>query len=134
LEMVGYFDDRRGSQTYPRGLAWAYPSRGNFIAMVSNLRSWRLLRRVSGPFRRFQTIPFSSAVLPSFIGGIDRSDHVNFWNAGIPAIMVSDTAFFRNPHYHLPSDRMLRLNFSRMVDLTLSVATALENLAAANSK
>jgi hypothetical protein len=128
LEMVGYFDDRKGSQRYPRGLQMFYPSRGNFVALVSNVRSWPLLRALRAPMQDMKTLPISAAVLPSFFGGIDRSDHANFWNAGIPAVMVSDTAFYRNPHYHLPSDAARNLDYRRMAELTKSLETSLRIL------
>jgi Zn-dependent M28 family amino/carboxypeptidase len=132
LEMVGYYDDKKGSQRYPAGLNVLYPSRGNFVALVSNVRSWPLLRALRGPLNEFKTLPVSAAVLPSFIGGIDRSDHVNFWNAGIPAVMISDTAFYRNPHYHLPSDTGRRLDYHRMAQLTRGLDVAIQALASTN--
>jgi hypothetical protein len=125
LEMVGYYDSRPKSQRYPRVLQPFYPSRGDFVALVSNITSRHLMRHVQRPLRQAGGLSFSAAVLPGFIGGVDRSDHVNFWNAEIPALMVSDTAFYRNPNYHRAGDRAATLDFSRMATLTQTLAEAI---------
>jgi hypothetical protein len=128
LEMLGFYSDRKGSQSYPPVVRWFYPSKGNFVALVSNVPSRHLLSALRRPLRRLSTMSFSSAILPSFIGGIDRSDHMNFWEAGIPALMVTDTAFYRNPHYHQRTDHPATLNYTQMAVLTEALSNAVASL------
>src|SRR5436190_14041311 len=128
LEMVGYYDVRPGSQRYPPVLQPFFPSRGDFIALVSNFQSRRLMRQMQRPLRQAGGLSFSQAVLPAFLGGVDRSDHMNFWEAEIPAILVSDTAFYRNPNYHRAGDRAATLDYSRMATLTQTLAEALSSI------
>jgi hypothetical protein len=125
LEMLGYYDERPSSQKYPLGVSLFYPSKGNFVGLVSNLSSRSLLQALRRGLRPLGPLTFSSAVLPSFVGGIDRSDHTNFWQAGIPAVMVTDTAFYRNPHYHRATDTADTLNYAQMALLTQSLSESL---------
>ena len=118
LEMLGYRDARPGSQRYPPGLRYFYPDRGDFIALIGNLQTlpvmWRLARKIrkSVPCE-FLPVPWRGRILPD----TRRSDHASFWDLGYPAIMVTDTANMRNPHYHRASDRIetLDLDFLTMV-------------------
>jgi len=132
LEMVGYTCER---QHYPLVLRWAgYPERGDFVGIVGDRRSRPLVKGLLASIRRFGRLPVESLVVP-FRGWIlpatRLSDHAAFWDAGIPAVMVTDTAFFRNPHYHLPSDTMETLDFAFMADLTAALEAALQDLASA---
>jgi Zn-dependent M28 family amino/carboxypeptidase len=129
LEMVGYTSPR---QHYPLVLRWAgYPDHGRFIALVGNWRSRRLARQVFQGFTRNPGLPVARLVVP-FDGWVlpatRLSDHASFWDAGWPALMVTDTAFFRNPHYHLPSDRIETLDFGFMAELVESLELAIEVL------
>ena len=114
LETIGYFDDRRGSQQYPPPLAALYPDTGNFIGFASNVGSRALLSRCIKAFRAATPFPAESAAMPEAIPGIGWSDQWSFWQFGWSAIMVTDTAPFRNPHYHRPSDRPATLDFERL--------------------
>jgi len=130
LEMVGYTSPR---QDYPFVLRWAgYPSQGDFIGIVGNWRSRRIAHAVLKGFRRNKDLPVESLLVP-FNGHIlpetRLSDHASFWDAGLPALMVTDTAFFRNPNYHLPSDTPDTLDFGFMAQLVLSLENAVEELA-----
>ena len=127
LEMVGYTSP---AQDYPLVLEWAgYPKQGNFIAIVGNGASRRFGRAVATAFRANPALPVETLFVP-FDGHVlpatRLSDHASFWDAGWPALMVTDTAFFRNPNYHLPSDTIDTLDFgfmARLVEsLTLAVA------------
>ena len=129
LEMVGYTSPR---QHYPFVVRWAgYPTRGNFIGIVGNWRSREFGRAVLKGFRNNAHLPVQSLFLP-FDGWIlpatRLSDHASFWDAGWPALMVTDTAFFRNPNYHLPSDRIDTLDFDFMAQLVKSLEIALLEL------
>jgi hypothetical protein len=113
LEMVGYTAPR---QNYPFLPRWpGYPAQGNFIGVIGNWRSLRFGRSVVRGFRKNRDLPVESLFLP-FDGRIlpetRLSDHASFWDAGMAALMVTDTAFFRNPNYHLPSDTIDTLDFT----------------------
>jgi len=117
LEMVGYTDSRRGSQKYPAGLAWFYPDRGDFIGVVGNRKSASVLRQFSSHMRRVTELSVQTLSVPgngALVPGVRLSDHSPFWDLGYPALMVTDTAFFRNPNYHSASDRLDTLNIDFM--------------------
>jgi Zn-dependent M28 family amino/carboxypeptidase len=125
LEMVGYTCPR---QEYPLVLRWAgYPNHGEFIGIVGNWSSRRFGHAVRAGFRKNQSLPVESLFVP-FNGWIlpatRLSDHASFWDAGLPALMVTDTAFFRNPNYHLPSDTLDTLDFRFMGQLVRSLELA----------
>jgi Zn-dependent M28 family amino/carboxypeptidase len=129
LEMVGYTAPR---QHYPYLARWpGYPAEGNFIGIIANWRSWRFGRAVLRGFRKNTDLQVESLFLP-FNGRIlpetRLSDHTSFWDAGLPALMVTDTAFFRNPNYHLPSDTIDTLDFTFMAELVKSLERALREL------
>ena len=126
LEMVGYTAPR---QHYPFLPRWpGYPGQGNFIGIIGNWRSLHLGRAVLRGFRKNKGLPAELLFLP-FDGRIlpetRLSDHASFWDAGLPALMVTDTAFFRNPNYHLPSDTIDTLDFTFMAELVKSLELAL---------
>jgi len=109
LEMLGYCNQSPQSQTYPPGLQYFYPDRGNFIALVGNWKTIPDLMRLSRILRRSGPVPCEW--LPAGDRGLNirstrLSDHAPFWDQGYPALMVTDTAFLRNPHYHQESDRI----------------------------
>lgn len=135
LEMVGYFDDRPGSQTYPPPLdkyaAWALPSRGNFLGMVSNMWSIGLLRAAKRGFVASSAQPIIALPLPESIHDIRRSDHGPFWDEGFPALMMTDTSNFRNPHYHKATDTPETLDYKRMSEVAVGVAGAVREVAGA---
>lgn len=131
LEMVGYTCPH---QQYPLVLRWAgYPDHGEFIGIVGNSRSRRFGRAVLAGFRRNAALPVESLFVP-FNGWIlpatRLSDHASFWDAGLPALMVTDTAFFRNPNYHQPSDTLETLDLGFMARLVESMELALAELPA----
>jgi aminopeptidase YwaD len=129
LEMLGYCDDRPGSQRYPTGLRHFYPDRGDFIGLIGNMRTlpvlWRLARtmRKSVPCE-FLPVPARGRVVP----GTRRSDHASFWDLGYPAIMVTDTANMRNPHYHQPTDRIETLDLKFLTAVCRGLIVGLSSL------
>lgn len=129
LETVGYFNDDAGSQKYPPPFSLIYPDRGNFIGFVGNLGSRGLVRRAIGVFRDSARIPSEGVAAPALIPGISWSDHASFWRHGWPAIMISDTAPFRNPHYHQRSDTADRLDYPRMARVVMGLRAVVEDLA-----
>jgi len=114
IESIGYFDTDKRSQRYPFPLNLAYPDVGDFIGFVSNLKSRGLLHRAIAAFRAHATLPTQGAAAPSWVPGVWWSDHWSFWREGYPAIMITDTAPYRNPFYHTPQDTPDKLDYDRM--------------------
>jgi len=129
LEMLGFYSESPGSQQYPPFLRRFHPDRGDFIGFVSNLRSRRLLKRALAAFRAGTDFPVESTATFGWLPGINWSDHLSFWRRGYPALMVTDTAFFRNPHYHSPQDTPEKLDYPRMAQVTRGLAGMLLRLA-----
>jgi hypothetical protein len=128
LEMIGYYIEEPASQKYPVGLMKAfYPEKGNFIAVVGNLKSGPLVKKLKKHMRH-ASIDVISVIAPGFFGGISLSDHRNYWKFGYKAAMITDTAFFRNPNYHLKSDTADTLNFDMMGEVIKGVVWALLNM------
>ena len=130
LEMIGCFSDERGSQGVPLPiLKLFYPSRGNFIAVVGKLGQRRLTRRVKKAMQCATELPVYSINAPSIVPGIDFSDHRNYWAAGYPAVMITDTAFYRNSRYHSARDTADTLDYSRMALVVEAAHAAVLDLA-----
>ncbi|NVO32442.1 M28 family peptidase [Hymenobacter sp. P5342] len=125
LEMLGYYDDRRGSQDYPFGpLKWVYGSRGNYVTVAQKLGNGRFGRTFARRYKTAATLPVKRFKAPAWMPGIDFSDHLNYWHFGYPAVLLTDTAFYRNKHYHQPTDTLARLDMRRLalaVDALLAV-------------
>lgn len=131
LEMVGFTSPKAGGQQYPIGLKWFYPDHGDFIGVVGNWRSSVLLRQFSRMLRQVHGLPVETLTVlgNGFLLSQTRlSDHSPFWDLGYPALMVTDTAFFRNPHYHGPSDTVDTLDLDFMAKVCQGVITAVVNL------
>lgn len=130
LEMVGFTSPR---QHYPFLLRWAgYPEKGDFIGIVGNRGSRRFGRTVLAAFRGNARLPAESLFVPLngwILPATRLSDHASFWDRGWPAVMVTDTAFFRNPNYHTPWDRPETLDLAFMAEVVASLELALEALA-----
>ena len=129
LEMLGFYRDAPGSQQYPAPLGLFYPDRADFIAFVGDLGARGMVHRAIGAFRRHAKFPSEGVAAPALIPGVTWSDHWSFRSHGFPAVMITDTAFNRNPHYHLPSDTPDKLDYERMARLTLGLAEMLRELA-----
>lgn len=136
LEMIGYTDSAPESQQMPASLKWKYPDTGDFIGLVANGRSKKLLEIYAGAMRRIPDLRFETLTVP-FNGWLfpatRLSDHSPFWDAGYPALLITDTSFFRNPHYHLTGDTLSTLNLEFIAKVTAGVAAAVEGLASASS-
>lgn len=114
LEMLGYYSQAADSQRYPFPLSFFYPSTGNFVAFVGDVRSGLLVRQAVGAFRRVAQVPSEGAAVPAWLKGVSLSDHASFWEQGYPALMVTDTSFFRYPYYHSAEDTLDRLDYYTM--------------------
>jgi Zn-dependent M28 family amino/carboxypeptidase len=125
LEMVGYTCHEPGCQDYPFPLMFMdYPKKGNFIGIVNNFKSRNFARRLLEQFKKNRqlpaiklTVPFNGWVMPA----VRLSDHASFWDQGFNAVMVTDSAFYRNPYYHSPADTMDKLDFEYMAELVQSL-------------
>ena len=128
LETIGYYTDQPGSQQYPFPFNFFYPDTGDFIGFVGDLWSWRLVRRAIGAFRTSTAFPSEGVAAPRMTRGVHWSDHWAFWQAGYPAIMVTDTALYRYPHYHTATDTPDKLDYTGLARVTgglVDVITAL---------
>lgn len=122
LEMIGFFSDEPGSQHFPvPGMSFFYPSSGNFIALVGRVGDMDLTRNVKSLLAGATDLPVYSINAPSFVPGIDFSDHMSYWRQGYPALMVTDTAFYRNPGYHTADDTYDKLDYERMAKVVQAV-------------
>ncbi|AFZ08277.1 peptidase M28 [Oscillatoria nigro-viridis PCC 7112] len=127
LEMLGYCNHNSNSQSYPAGLKYFYPNSGNFIALIGTLRTVPDLINLSGKIRKsgqpceWLPVPNRGLIVPD----TRRSDHVPFWDNGDPAIMVTDTANMRNPHYHRESDRIETLDLDFLAGVCQGLVEAI---------
>lgn len=131
LEMVGFTSAKPGGQQYPAGLRWFYPDRGDFIGVVGNWRSGVLLRQFSRLLRQVHGLSVETLTVLGngfLVPQVRLSDHSPFWDLGYPALLVTDTAFFRNPHYHGPSDTVETLDIDFMAKVCQGVVNAVVNL------
>jgi Zn-dependent M28 family amino/carboxypeptidase len=130
LETMGWYSHERGSQHYPGLVRALYPDTGDFLGFVAALSSRGLLREAVRSFRAEGVLPSEGAALPAFVPGVGWSDHWAFAEVGYPAIMVTDTAVFRYPHYHTAQDtpdKVDTLALARAHAGVRSVVTALAN-------
>jgi Zn-dependent M28 family amino/carboxypeptidase len=118
LEMLGYYANEKGGQSFPLPLmSLIYPSTPDFIAVVGNFSSRNLTRKVKNSLRASSRVPVETLSTFSFVPGVDFSDHRSFWKMEYPAVMITDTAFYRNPNYHRETDTIDTLNFDKMSDI-----------------
>lgn len=125
LETMGFYRDGHGSQHYPFPLAQLYPDTGDFIAFVGTVSARPLVRRATGAFRAVAQFPSVGGTAPGFVQGIDWSDHWAFGEIGVPALMITDTAPFRYPHYHTPEDTPDKIDCERLARVTAGLAQVL---------
>ena len=128
LETIGYYRDEPGSQEYPPLFRYFYPSSGNFIAFVSNLRSRPQLKQLTTAFRNCSDFPVEQVSAFSWIPGVSWSDHFSFWLRRYRAVMVTDTAFYRYPYYHSYEDTAEKLDYERLAAVTVGLYGALTHL------
>ena len=129
LEMIGYFNDAEGSQHFPSAILQAfYPSRGDFIAVVGRVGDGLVTRKIKAAMLQVPSLKVRSINAPAFIPGVDFSDQLNYWHAGYRAVMVTDTAFYRNLNYHTANDTAEKLDYKRMALVVAGVYAAVERL------
>lgn len=129
LESVGYTDSAEGSQIVPFLIGMPVPKKGNFLGVIANKRSKDIMEAFHASASEYvpelvlvlYAVPFSGRIVPES----RFSDHASFWNCGYPALMLTDTAMFRNPHYHTHHDGYETLDFSFMHNVTKAVISAM---------
>lgn len=132
FEMVGYCNRAPGSQKFPGGLPIVNkPEVGDFLGLIANRHSnaiaEKLLILASTYLPAFPALALKTYLgIEQIFGHLLRSDHAPFWEAGIPAIMWTDTSEFRNPHYHRASDTPQTLDYDFLANIAkLTLARAL---------
>jgi Zn-dependent M28 family amino/carboxypeptidase len=115
LEMIGYFSNERKSQSYPlKILSLFYGNRGDFISLVNQVKKGQFSDQFMSTYKKYAHIKTKKFIGPKSLQGIDFSDHLNYWNLGISAVMITDTSFFRNKNYHTINDTAEKLNYTKM--------------------
>ncbi len=136
LEMLGYTDQRPGSQNLPPHLKGLYPDVGNFIGACANEASADLLQVIVAGLKSVPGLPVEFIAVPGngeMVREVRLSDHSAFWDEGYPALMITDTSFFRNPHYHQNSDTPDTLDYPFLARVTQGVCAAVERLLLLNT-
>ena len=130
FEMIGYFDDRAGSQSYPvKAMQLIYGSRGNFIVLARKTKAETFVKNFSNGFKEMAAIDTKIFKASSRnIKVISTSDHRNYWNHGYDALMITNTAHYRNRNYHKKTDTMETLDISKMMKVIDATALAIINL------
>ena len=131
LEMLGYTDHAPHSQRLPPNLARLYPSVGNFIGVCGNEASHELVQAVTQAMKTVPELPVESIVVPGkgeLLPEIRLSDHSSFWDRDYAALMITDTSFLRNPHYHQPSDTPQTLDYPFLAKVTAGVCEAVRRI------
>jgi Zn-dependent M28 family amino/carboxypeptidase len=130
LEMIGYYSGSKGGQGYPLPLMKImYPDTADFIAVVGNLQSRALVRQVEKGMKSQTGIGVESISTFGWVPGVDFSDHYSFYKEGFSAVMITDTAFYRNSNYHMHSDTANTLDYTSMAHVVLGLRQAILDLA-----
>lgn len=129
VEMIGYFRDEPKTQDYPLGiLSWFYGNKGNYITLVNKFNKGKFVRSFSQSFKQTNYIKTKKFTGPKILPGIDFSDHLNYWQFGYSALMITDTSFYRNKNYHQVTDKMETLDIKRMAKVIDGIFEALIKL------
>ena len=129
LEMIGYYTDEPKSQEYPvKALKAIYPSVGNFIAVVGRTGENDLVKDIKRRMLEGSEINVESINAPASMTGIDFSDHLNYWKYDLPAVMITNTSFYRNKNYHQATDTWETLDYKRMTETVKGIYWAVVNL------
>ena len=129
LETIGYYSDEPRSQSYPFPFSFFYPSTANFIAFVSNMENASWVKQLLKAFRLHARFPSEGGALWEWIPGVAWSDHWSFWQEGYPAVMVTDTAPNRYPHYHTAADAPDKVDFARTARVVWGLQRVIGELA-----
>jgi hypothetical protein len=129
IEMIGFFKDAKKSQSYPVGLlSLFYGNKGDYITIVKKFSGGKFASHFSNSFKKSNAIKTKTFKGPKFLPGIDFSDHLNYWNFGFSALMITDTSFYRNQNYHQSTDTMETLDIGRMAKVIDGIVIGILNL------
>lgn len=126
FDMLGYYRDEKHSQRYPPLIGLFYPNKGNFLAVVGNFPSGKVVKQIVKSYENAASIPVRSIVAPGFIPGLSFSDHWAFWKHGYRAVMLTDTAYLRNKNYHKQSDLPNTLRYEKIMEVVIGVKAFLD--------
>ena len=127
LEMIGFFSEKSGSQSYPvPGMSMLYPDKGDYISVVGRIQDSSEARRVKALMAGATDLPVRSMNGLAMIPGVDFSDHLNYWAEDINALMITDTAFYRNDNYHQAGDTWDTLDYPRMAKVVQGVYAVIQ--------
>jgi Zn-dependent M28 family amino/carboxypeptidase len=129
LETLGYFSDEPGSQKYPPPFGLMFPNKGNFVSFVGLLNSRPLVQETIKSFRAHTSFPSIGGTAPGIIPGIGWSDHWAFAEYGFQGVMITDTATFRYPHYHEPTDTPDKVDTEKLARIVKGVERVVRDLA-----
>jgi len=129
LDSIGYYRNEPNSQRYPPFFGIFYPNKGNFICVAGNFSSKWLIKKIVSIFKKKKYFPIESFIGPSSVPGVDYSDHWSFWQEGyLSAVVISDTAFYRNPHHHADSDTYQTLDYKSLARVCEGLEEVLTDL------
>jgi Zn-dependent M28 family amino/carboxypeptidase len=131
METIGFYSDEKGSQKYPPPFDKFFPAEGNYAAFVADTKSEQLMQSVIAGFRRSAQFPSEGIATAPEIKGIGYSDHWSFWQQDYRAMMITDTAMFRYPHYHTDNDTPDKLDYDRMARVVEGVTASVKDIIAA---
>ncbi len=129
LEMIGSYSNEPNSQKYPPLFGPFFPNRADFICVVGSFRFRSLVKKVGAIFKEHSDFPIETIAAPAFVPGIDFSDHWSFWKENYPAVMITDTAFYRYAHYHQPTDTYEKLDYKSMAAVVEGLKYVIAKLA-----
>jgi Zn-dependent M28 family amino/carboxypeptidase len=128
LEAIGYFAKNEVQQYPLPGMRLFYPASADFLAVVGNFPSTRYVYRLKRGIKGNADIKVRSFIAPAQVGGINRSDNSAFWHHGFRAVMLTDTAHFRNKNYHQETDTIDSLNFDTMAEVIRGLYHTLQEI------
>ncbi|PKN44807.1 MAG: peptidase M28 [Deltaproteobacteria bacterium HGW-Deltaproteobacteria-17] len=114
LEMIGFYSEANIQKVPVDALRFLLPRHANFIAAIADVPSAKLAERFAAIMNRAGALQALHLAVPSAVEGVDFSDHLNYWNEGFQAFMITDTAFFRNAAYHKAGDTTETLDYDKM--------------------
>ena len=115
LETIGYYNEQANSQEYPvKGMHVLYGTKGNFITIVQNEKSGKFGSQIEHFMKKESLLETKSFKGSSNMTGVDFSDHLNYWNFDYEAVMITNTAFYRNKNYHKKGDKLETLNLKKI--------------------
>jgi Zn-dependent M28 family amino/carboxypeptidase len=129
FDMIGYYSTGWFQQKYLPLLGSFYPHKGDYIALVGDFESRNLVETIQKSFSEQKIAPMRAIVAPRTVPGLNFSDHASFWEADIPAVMLTDSAYLRNPHYHKNTDTWDKLDFQKMAAVVEGMRMAIVELA-----